>query len=232
MDITITRLPESCSAGSVRTGETERNRWEECRRQLHPIFEWGMESLRGALVSVGYQPPDIWSDEKRWACVMAPDRPEQQTWKSGRQRITLDRQVLPAELHNASLAHERTLDLLSRDSSSRCQCMQCMRRAVRPGVDPRPCPPTTTLCQMSQNGCYDSQGHWENSSAAGLSARMSPAVTPGGLQTLHGKTVCSSTYTRVLWLWVVIVQCTALTIKTFNRHTGCCCENKWSKRSM
>lgn len=44
---------------------------------------------------------------------------------------------------------------------------RCLRRvrecsareeAARPSVDPRPCPPTATLCQMSQNDCYDSQG--------------------------------------------------------------------------
>lgn len=53
------------------------------------------------------------------------------------------------------------------------------RQAAGPSVDPHPCPPTATLCQMSQNDCYDSQGRWENSSGAGLSAQMSPAVTPG-----------------------------------------------------
>lgn len=36
-----------------------------------------------------------------------------------------------------------------------------------------------SLCQMSQINCCDSQGHWENSSAVGMSAQMSPAVTPG-----------------------------------------------------
>lgn len=54
-----------------------------------------------------------------------------------------------------------------------------------PGACESRCGPSSvssdrSLCQMSQNNCYDSQGHWENSSAAGLSAQMSPAVTPGG----------------------------------------------------
>ena len=30
---------------------------------------------------------------------------------------------------------------------------------------------------MSQNNCCDSQGHWENSSAVGMSVQVSPAVT-------------------------------------------------------
>lgn len=99
--------------------------------------------------------------------------------------------------------------------------MQCTRQAACPSVDRHPRPPTATLCQMSQNDCYDSQGHWENSSAAGLSAQMSPAVTPGGLQTLPAKTVCSNTYTLVPWLLVVTVRRTALTLKMFYRQTGC-----------
>lgn len=46
------------------------------------------------------------------------------------------------------------------------------------------CGPTSissdcSFCQMSQNNCCDSQGHWENSSAVGMSAQMSPAVTLG-----------------------------------------------------
>lgn len=53
-----------------------------------------------------------------------------------------------------------------------------------PGAYVSKCGPTSissdcSLCQMSQNNCYDSQGHWENSSAVGMSVQMSPAVTPG-----------------------------------------------------
>lgn len=54
------------------------------------------------------------------------------------------------------------------------------REPVSPRCGPSSVSPDRSLCQMSQNNCYDSQGHWENSSAAGLSAQMSPAVTPGG----------------------------------------------------
>lgn len=66
------------------------------------------------------------------------------------------------------------------------------------------CRPTSifsecSLCQMSQNNCYDSQGHWENSSTVGMSVQMSPAVTRGGPPDLFEKTVCSIKFTFIYW---------------------------------
>lgn len=198
----MTHLLESCSV--VVRQQQARGTGEECRWWLHLTLRMDRNSVSvGGLPASwrgeGYETSGHWCYDTWWA----------QTEVTAAVRV-----------HIRRAAQWWTWDLLSWDSTSKCHWT---RETTCPSVDRHACPPIATLCQMSQNDCCDSQGRWENSSAAGLSTQMSPAVTLGASRTsLQKQSALTNTHS------VFTVRCTTLTLKMLYSHNGCFCKMKWT----